>query len=255
MTTIELIDLKKYFRGVQAVDGISLRVRGGTLFGFLGPNGSGKTTTLKMMAGVLKPTRGRILIGGRDIAEDPVTVKQKLAFIPDHPFVYEKLTAVEFLHFMADLYALDKDVLLDHEIERLLTLFQLDGWGNDLVGGYSHGMKQRLVLCAALLHRPEVLIVDEPMVGLDPGGTRLVKDIFKKETAKGTTVFMATHSLEVAEEVCDEIAIIQAGKIRAQGSSDDLKAEAGVDGNLESIFLRLTEKNSKPYDVLYSPET
>ena len=254
MDMIELIELTKYFRGAKAVDGITLRVRQGTLFGFLGPNGAGKTTTLKMMAGILKPTHGRILVGGKDIAQEPEAVKEKMAFISDHPFLYEKLTAFEFLHFVADLFALEKTPPLEHEIERLLALFHLEGWKNDLVEGYSHGMKQRLVLCAALLHRPEVLIVDEPMVGLDPSGSRLVKDIFRQETERGATVFMSTHSLEVAEEVCDEIAIIHAGKIRAQGSPDDLRTEAGGDGNLESIFLRLTEGDLQSHDVLHSSQ-
>ena len=241
---IELVELTKYFREVKAVDGINLSVRKRTLFGFLGPNGAGKTTTLRMMAGVLKPTRGKIFIGRKDLSEEPEAVKQNMAFIPDHPFLYEKLTAEEFLHFVADLYALERTALLEDDIGRLLALFHLDDWKNDLVEGYSHGMKQRLVLCAALLHRPEVLIVDEPMVGLDPSGARLVKDILRKETAQGTTVFMSTHSLEVAEEVCDEIAIIREGKIIAQGSPEDLKAGCGMDGNLESVFLMLTEGSS-----------
>ncbi|MBW2096695.1 MAG: ABC transporter ATP-binding protein, partial [Deltaproteobacteria bacterium] len=177
------------------------------------------------------------------------------AFIPDHPFLYEKLTALEFLHFIADLYALEKTTSLAREIDRLLSLFDLGEWKNDLVEGYSHGMKQRLVLCGALLHRPEVLIVDEPMVGLDPSGSRLVKDIFRKEAARGTTVFMSTHSLAVAEEVCDEIAIIQAGKVRAQGSPEQLKSQAGVGGNLEKAFLRLTERDSEQDAVLRPSET
>lgn len=249
---IELVELAKYFRGKKAVDGISLTVRKGTLFGFLGPNGAGKTTTLKMMAGVLKPTRGRVLIGGKDLSAEPEAVKGIMAFIPDHPFLYEKLTALEFLRFIADLYALEKVASLDREIDRLLSLFDLGEWKNDLVEGYSHGMKQRLVLCGALLHRPKVLIVDEPMVGLDPSGSRLVKDIFRKEAARGTTLFMSTHSLEVAEEVCDEIAIIQAGRIRAQGSPEQLKSQAGVDGNLEHVFLALTERNLER-DAFFGP--
>jgi len=252
---IELLDLTKQFRDKKAVDAINLTVSKGTLFGFLGPNGAGKTTTLKMMAGVLKPTGGRIIIGGKDLSAEPETVKGKMAFIPDHPFLYEKLTALEFLHFIADLYALGKPRSLERDIDRLLSLFDLGGWKNDLVEGYSHGMKQRLVLCGALLHRPEVLIVDEPMVGLDPAGSRLVKDIFRKEAAGGTTVFMSTHSLEVAEEVCDEIAIIQAGRIRAQGTPEQLKSQAGVDGNLEQVFLRLTERDSERDAFLRPSET
>lgn len=251
---IELIGLTKQFGNKKAVDGISLTVRNGTVFGFLGPNGAGKTTTLMMMAGVLKPTAGKILVGGRDLAVEPEAVKRDMAFIPDHPFLYEKLTAIEFLRFIADLYALEKGHSLDRDIDRLLSLFDLEEWKNELVEGYSHGMKQRLVLCGALLHRPKVLIVDEPMVGLDPAGSRLVMNIFKDEAARGGTVFMSTHSLAVAEELCDDIAIIQDGKIKAEGSPGNLQSAAGVDGNLESVFMRLTERNLKRDDAVRSPE-
>ncbi len=251
---IELIELAKYFRNKKAVDGITLTVPRGRLFGFLGPNGAGKTTTLKMMAGVLKPSRGRILIAGKDLSRDAEIIKRTTAFIPDQPFLYEKLTALEFLNFIADLYGLERGSSRDFEIDRLLFLFDLTAWKNDLLEGYSHGMKQRVVLCGALLHKPAVLIVDEPMVGLDPGGARLVKEIFRKEAAKGTTVFLSTHSLEVAEEVCDEIAIIQEGKIRAQGTPDSLKSLAGVDGNLEQVFLTLTKNEWDRNADLYSAE-
>ncbi len=242
---IELIELTKQFKSIRAVDGINLSVGKGMLFGFLGPNGAGKTTTLKMMAGVIKPTKGRILMAGRDLAKEPTEVKKNMAFIPDHPFLYEKLTAEEFLRFVADLYAVDNSPVLEKEILRLLELFNLEDRKNELVEGYSHGMKQRLVMCAALLHRPQVLIVDEPMVGLDPGGARLVKDIFRREARRGTTIFMSTHSLEVAEELCDEIAIIQTGKIIAQGSPEALKSKTGENGNLESLFLSLTKEKLK----------
>jgi ABC-2 type transport system ATP-binding protein len=252
---IELIELTKYFKSIRAVDGINLSVGKGVLYGFLGPNGAGKTTTLKMMAGVLKPTKGRILLGGRDLSREPTAVKKNMAFIPDHPFLYEKLTAVEFLRFVSDLYALDKTPVLEKEILRLLELFGLEDRRDELVEGYSHGMKQRLVMCAALLHRPQVLIVDEPMVGLDPSGARLVKDIFRREARAGTTIFMSTHSLEVAEELCDEIAIIQAGKIIAQGPPEVLKSKAGGNGNLESLFLSLTKGNSKLKDAANASDT
>jgi len=252
---IELIDLTKLYRNIRAVDGINLSVGKGVLYGFLGPNGAGKTTTLKMMAGVLKPTKGRILLAGRDLAREPTAVKKQMAFIPDHPFLYEKLTALEFLGFVADLYTLDKTPALERDILRLLELFDLEDRKNELVEGYSHGMKQRLVMCAALLHRPQVLIVDEPMVGLDPGGARLVKDIFRREARAGTTLFMSTHSLEVAEELCDEIAIIQTGKVIAQGPPDVLKSKAGANGNLESLFLSLTKGNSKSKDAANASDT
>ncbi len=241
MDMIKLIDLTKVYKGLRAVDNINLKVREGVVFGFLGPNGAGKTTTIKMMAGVLAPTEGQIVINGMDLAREPSEVKQCVGFIPDRPFIYEKLSGLEFLHFIAGLYSLNNSPSLRRRISELLELFELSHWQEELVGSYSHGMKQRLVMCAALLHRPRVLIVDEPMVGLDPKGARLVKDIFRDQARTGTTIFMSTHSLQVAEELCEEIAIIQEGKIIAEGTGDGLKRQAGVDGNLENIFLKLTE--------------
>ncbi|MDY6972057.1 MAG: ABC transporter ATP-binding protein [Thermodesulfobacteriota bacterium] len=238
---IKLINLTKLYKGLRAVDKINLEVGAGGIFGFLGPNGAGKTTTTKMMAGVLKPTEGQIIINGMDIVKDASAVKQCVGFIPDRPFIYEKLTGLEFLCFVAGLYRLDHAASLEKRISELLELFDLTHWQDELVESYSHGMKQRLVMCAALIHRPKVLIVDEPMVGLDPKGARLVKDIFRSQGRAGTTVFMSTHSLEVAEEVCGQIAIIQAGQLIAKGSAEELRHQAGIDGNLEHIFLRLTD--------------
>jgi ABC-2 type transport system ATP-binding protein len=217
----------------------------GARFGFLGPNGAGKTTTIKMMAGVLMPTEGRIIINGHDLAKDPVAAKQCVGFIPDRPFLYEKLTGLEFLHFVAGLYGLTVDGALKRRIDELLDLFGLARWGEELIEGYSHGMKQRLVMCGALVHQPNVLIVDEPMVGLDPRGARLVKNIFKEQVEKGVTLFMSTHSLDVAQEICDEIAIIQGGRLIAQGTGDALRRQSGVDGNLEEVFLRLTREKEE----------
>jgi ABC-2 type transport system ATP-binding protein len=239
---IQLIDLTKQYRGIRAVDGINLSVRKGARFGFLGPNGAGKTTTIKMMAGVLRPTTGRIIIDGLDLAVSPTAVKARIGFIPDRPFMYEKLTGWEFLHFVAGLYGLQSTSLLRERMAALLALFELAAWQDELIESYSHGMKQRLVMCAALIHRPKVLIVDEPMVGLDPLGARLVKNIFKEESQNGTTLFMSTHSLEVAEEVCEEIAIIQRGRVIAQGAPEELRQQAGVDGKLEDVFLSLTQE-------------
>lgn len=238
---ISLQNLTKTYKGLKAVDNLSLEVPEGLVFGFLGPNGAGKTTTIRMMAGVLKPTSGKIVINGRDLAEKPGEVKREVGYIPDRPFLYEKLTGREFLGLIAGLYRLNHDVLPSGRISELLELFELNHWQDELVESYSHGMKQRLAMCAALLHKPRVLIVDEPMVGLDPKGARLVKDIFRKEAERGATIFMSTHSLEVAQEVCREIAIIQAGKIIATGTSAELKTLSGVQGSLESIFLKLTE--------------
>jgi len=239
---IQLINLSKRYKSLRAVDGIRLHIKKGSRFGFLGPNGAGKTTTIKMMAGVLMPTEGRIIINGHDLAKDPVAAKQCVGFIPDRPFLYEKLTGLEFLQFVAGLYGLTADGVLNRRIDELLDLFGLALWGEELIEGYSHGMKQRLVMCGALVHQPKVLIVDEPMVGLDPRGARLVKNIFKDQVEKGVTLFMSTHSLDVAQEICDEIAIIEDGRIIAQGTADALGRQAGVDGTLEEVFLRLTRE-------------
>ena len=238
---IRLINLTKTYKGLRAVDGINLEIRQGVLFGFLGPNGAGKTTTIKMMAGVLKPTSGQVVINGMDISQYPSEVKRCTGFIPDRPFLYEKLTGIEFLGFIEGLYRLNHQPADKKDIPELLELFELSHWGDELIESYSHGMKQRLVMCGALLHKPKVLIVDEPMVGLDPKGARLVKNIFREQAKKGTTIFMSTHSLEVAQEVCEDIAIIQSGQIIARGTAEDLRKLSGVEGGLESIFLKLTE--------------
>jgi len=239
---IKLVNLSKRYKSFLAVDGIDLEIKPGARFGFLGPNGAGKTTTIKMMAGVLLPSDGRIIINGHDMANEPVAAKQCVGFIPDRPFLYEKLTGFEFLQFVAGLYGLSNNGKLKHRIEGLLDLFGLIRWGEELIEGYSHGMKQRLVMCGALVHRPKVLIVDEPMVGLDPRGARLVKDIFKDQVEKGATLFMSTHSLDVAQEICDEIAIIEDGRLIARGTAEALRRQAGVDGTLEEVFLRLTRQ-------------
>ena len=238
---IRLINVTKTFKTLHAVDRLSLEVGEGTIFGFLGPNGAGKTTTIKMMAGILQPTSGRILIDGIDLSRDPAAAKRRIGFIPDRPFLYEKLTAAEFLRFIAGLYGMGRHASLPLRIEEMLDRFDLLHWKDELIESYSHGMKQRLVMSAALLHEPKVLIVDEPMVGLDPRGARLVKDIFQERAGKGATVFMSTHSLDVAQEVCREIGIIQAGKLIARGSAGRLGEMAGMEGSLESIFLKLTE--------------
>lgn len=241
---IRLADVTKTFKAFRAVDQLSLEVGEGTIFGFLGPNGAGKTTTIKMMAGILQPTSGRIFINGIDLSREPTAAKRLIGFIPDRPFLYEKLTGREFLRFVAGLYGMKRRESLRSRIESVLALFDLLHWGDELVESYSHGMKQRLIMAAALLHEPRVLIVDEPMVGLDPQGARLVKDIFQDEARKGTTVFMSTHSLDVAQEVCCEVGIIQAGKLIARGSTGDLGKMAGMEGSLESIFLKLTKGNT-----------
>jgi ABC-2 type transport system ATP-binding protein len=244
---IELRNLTKLYKGLRAVDKVNLSIKEGIIFGFLGPNGAGKTTTIKMMAGILKPTSGEIIINGMDLEKEPSAVKKICGFIPDRPFLYEKLTGIEFLRFLTGLYGINNSASTNAILIGLLEKFDLINWKDELIESYSHGMKQRLVMCGALAHDPKVLIVDEPMVGLDPKGARLVKDIFREQARNGKTIFMSTHSLETAQEVCHEIAIIQAGRIIAQGTVDGLTRHSGVDGNLEDVFLKLTEEKGIDY--------
>ncbi|HTP03537.1 MAG TPA: ABC transporter ATP-binding protein [Nitrospirota bacterium] len=235
---IKLINLTKLYGKLTAVNGINLEVSRGEVFGFLGPNGAGKTTTIKMMAGLLQPTSGSVLIGGHDVQEEPLKAKFITGFIPDRPFLYEKLTAREFMHFIAKLYDMDDG---KNRISELLDLFGLNEWADELAENFSHGMKQRLVMASALLHKPQVLVVDEPMVGLDPRGARLVKDIFTDLASQGVTVFMSTHTLEIVETMCTRVAIINKGEIIAEGSVEDLGRMARMpNSHLEQIFLRLT---------------
>ncbi|HKO16757.1 MAG TPA: ABC transporter ATP-binding protein [Gemmatimonadaceae bacterium] len=241
---IKLTALTKRYGSFTAVDAIDLDVPRGELFGFLGPNGAGKTTTLRMIAGILRPTSGRVEIGGVDITVSPIAAKAKLGFIPDRPFIYEKLTGAEFLRFVAGLYD-QGGPQVEHRARELLALFDLEQWRDELVESYSHGMRQKLIISSALVHRPEVIVVDEPMVGLDPKAARILKDLFREYTRRGHTVMMSTHALEVAEAMCDRIGIVQAGKIRACGTMDELRADAasGTAG-LEDVFLRLTGENA-----------
>jgi len=220
------------------VNSINLEVARGEVFGFLGPNGAGKTTTIKMMAGLIQPTGGRAVIGGYDVQQQPLKAKLITGFIPDRPFLYEKLTASEFMRFVSKLYDGGN---AEKRISELLDLFGLNEWVDELIENFSHGMKQRLVMASALLHDPQVLVVDEPMVGLDPRGARLVKDIFKDLASRGTTVFMSTHTLEIVEQMCTRVAIIHKGNIIAEGSVEDLGRMARMpSSHLEPIFLRLT---------------
>jgi ABC-2 type transport system ATP-binding protein len=241
---IKLTNLSKKYGSFTAVNAINLEVPRGELFGFLGPNGAGKTTTLRMIAGILRPTGGSVEIGGVDISTNPIAAKSKLGFIPDRPFIYEKLTGAEFLRFVAGLYN-QEGAQVEHRARELLALFDLEEWRDELVESYSHGMRQKLIISSAFVHRPEVIVVDEPMVGLDPKAARILKDLFREYTKRGHTIMMSTHTLEVAQTLCDRIAIIQGGVIRAQGTMAELRAnaEAGATG-LEDIFLKLTGENA-----------
>src|SRR5215475_7516425 len=238
--SIALRDLVKTYGQFTAVNGVSFDVKPGEIHGFLGPNGAGKTTTLRIIAGLLKPTSGRVLVNGHDVAAEPELAKASLGFIPDRPFIYEKLTAGEFLRFHAGLYGLDGDGVQDR-VHEILDVFELRRWEHELVESFSHGMKQRLVMCAAFLHRPRAVAVDEPMVGLDPRGARLIKDVFRRVSERGVAILMSTHTLEVAQEMCHRLSIILKGKIIAQGTVDEIRQLAGgADDHLTAAFLRLT---------------
>lgn len=237
---IRLTGLSKTYGKFVAVDELSLHVPRGELFGFLGPNGAGKTTTMRMIAGILQPTGGRIEIGGDDIARHPLKAKARLGFIPDRPYVYDKLTGAEFLRFVAALYGQSGESI-ERRMDELLDLFELSDWKDELVESYSHGMRQKLIISSALLHRPEVIVVDEPMVGLDPKGARFLKELFRAFVNRGGTVLMSTHTLETAEVMCDRIGIIQRGRIVACGTMAELRQQtASGEMSLEDMFLKLT---------------
>jgi ABC-2 type transport system ATP-binding protein len=237
---IRLQGLTKRYGKFTAVDGIDLDVPRGELFGLLGPNGAGKTTSIRMIAGILRPTSGSVTIGGIDIQARPLEAKARLGYIPDRPFVYDKLTGGEFLRFAAALYGLQGPVV-ERRIDELLTVFELAPWKDELTETYSHGMRQKLIIASALVHRPEVIVVDEPMVGLDPKSARLLKDLFRQFVSRGGTVLMSTHTMEIAEVMCDRIAIVYRGKIAAQGTMAELRAQTSSEGmSLEALFLKLT---------------
>nr|MBU1328858.1 ABC transporter ATP-binding protein [Candidatus Omnitrophota bacterium] len=236
---IETLNLTKRFGTKIAVNKLNLDIRKGELFGFLGPNAAGKTTTIKLLTGLLKPTEGLVKIFGYDIQKDYIKVKSRLSYIPDTPYLYEKLTAREFLRFVSEIYLIDgKDI--EKKIDGFLEFFDLKEHGDILIEEYSHGMRQKVVIIAALIHDPDIIIVDEPMVGLDPKTTKLVKDIFKKSSKNGKTIFMSTHTLSLAEEICDRICIIDKGNLIAIGTLEELRKRSGIDGRLEEIFLKLT---------------
>ena len=230
---------KSYGRKV-AVDNLSLEIPRGELFAFLGPNGAGKTTTIKMIVGLLQPNAGDVRVCGHHIGDNGVAAKAQLAYVPDLPFLYEKLTGREFLYFVAEMYGMTR-AYRDQVLDRLLDRLDAREFLDQLTESYSHGMKQRVALAAALLHEPAVLVIDEPMVGLDPRTIRSVKTLFVEHTRRGGTVFMSTHTLDIAEAVADRIGIINRGKLIAVGTLAELRAEARQEHSLEEIFLQLTE--------------
>lgn len=243
---IRLSTIVKYYGSFPAVNGIDLHIRRGELFGLLGPNGAGKTTTMRMIAGIVAPTRGTIEIGGVDIFKQPMVAKAKMGFIPDRPFVYDKLTGAEFLRFSAALYG-QEGTAVETLIDELLDLFELARWKDELTESYSHGMRQKLIISGAFVHRPELIVVDEPMVGLDPKSARLLKTLFRRYVERGGTVLMSTHTLEIVEGFCDRIGIIRQGELAACGTLDELRHDAAAhDAGLEELFLRLTGEHVEP---------
>jgi ABC-2 type transport system ATP-binding protein len=242
---IEIRDLTKRFGRVEAVRGLTLHVPRGELFCFLGPNGAGKTTTLKILTGLLQPTSGETRIGGMDIRKEPMRVKRLIGYIPDMPFLYERLTPVEFLEFTGDLYGIPPETTR-RETEESFRLFGLADCRAALIGELSHGMKQRLIYAATFLHKPEVLFIDEPLVGLDPHTIRLIKDLLIRKARSGVTVFLTTHILSLAEDVADRIGILSDGRLVALGTLADLVRQAGGKKNLEEAFLHLTESPVRP---------
>jgi ABC-2 type transport system ATP-binding protein len=233
--------LSKNFGSFTAVDDISLTVERGEIYGFLGPNGAGKTTTIKMLAGLLLPSKGSIAINGYDLGCFPQEGKRATGYIPDRPFLYEKLTGDEYLRFVASLYLNEGIEAVLDEAGKFLELFDLKDWRNHLIEGYSHGMRQKLIMASIFMLNQPLIVVDEPMVGLDPKSARIVKELFKSMAAKGTCIFLSTHSMEIAEELCDRIGILVGGRLTTSGTIDELRQQAATGGeNLEDIFLELT---------------
>jgi ABC-2 type transport system ATP-binding protein len=242
---IELANVTKQYGVKRAVDRLTLSVPAGELFAFLGPNGAGKTTTIKLLCGLLFPTGGTVAVGGFDLARDGDAARRLIAYVPDTPFLYEKLTGREFLQFIADMYGLAPDYGRRRS-EEVIELFRLAEFVDDLTERYSHGMRQRTVFAAALLHDPKVLIVDEPTVGLDPKSIRLLKDLLRQQADGGTTVFLSTHSLDIAQELADRIGIIDRGRLIGCGTLESLRKQAEHTGNLEEVFLTLTAEGQEP---------
>ena len=240
---LKVESLTKKYGDFTAVSNVSLQIPAGQIFGCLGPNGAGKTTTMKMICGIVRPTRGRIFVDGFDVSKDPLAVKARLGYVPDRPHLYERLTAEEYMYFIAGLFKIPKQTGIKKTRE-LLELFGLGHVQTHLIESFSHGMKQRLVMASVFLHEPKLMIVDEPMVGLDPRGARLLKDVLRQQAQeRGLAILLSTHTLEVADEVCDQVAVIRHGRLIAQGTPAELREQTGQEGRrLEEVFLQLTEE-------------
>lgn len=242
---IEIDHLVKRFGDLTAVNDISLTVQRGEFFCVLGPNAAGKTTTIRMLAGLIKPTSGTARIAGYDMQMEPLEARRRLAYVPDFPFLYEKLTPWEFFRFMGELFRVS-EADIQKAGRELFPRLGLEPFASKMIEGLSHGTRQRVAIAAALMHNPEVFIIDEPMVGLDPQHARVVKDILKERALAGMTVFLSTHQLSMAEEMADRIGIIHRGKLVAVGSKDQLRGQAGTDGALEKAFLAITAEDAAP---------
>jgi ABC-2 type transport system ATP-binding protein len=239
---IRIENLTKNYGDLTALDSLSLEIPEGEFFAFLGPNAAGKTTTIKLLTGLLRPTSGTAYICGHNIEREYIKAKSLISYIPDFPFLYDKLTGREFLDFVVQLYPEHGGPEQAALRDELLHQFGLEAQQHHLIENYSHGMRQKVVFAAALLHKPRVMIIDEPMVGLDPHSVRIVKDILKTRSKEGVTIFLSTHTLSVAEELADRIGIIDRGRLIAMGTVSELSESAGIKGKLEDVFLRLTEE-------------
>jgi len=239
MKMLKIENLTKKYGDFIAVDNISLDVPKGIIYGFLGPNGAGKTTTIKSVMGLLKPTRGKVFIDSIDLERDSLKAKSIIGYVPDEAEIYDKLTGLEYLEFVGNVFQMNHEKL-DTKVRQFLELFRMDGDAKKLIESYSHGMKQKIQIIAAFIHEPKLLIIDEPMVGLDPQSARLFKDLMKQYCDLGNTIFMSTHILEIAEKLCERVGIINKGKIIAEGTVQDLRGKGGHEKSLEDIFLSVT---------------
>ncbi|MBL69459.1 MAG: ABC transporter [Verrucomicrobiales bacterium] len=245
---IEFRNLVKKFGDLVAVDHINLTVKSGEFFCVLGPNAAGKTTSIKMLTGLIRPTEGQVRVCGFDVQEEPVEVRKRLAYVPDFPFLYDKLTPLEFFRFTGRLFGMEED-LMDNRTRDLIPRFSLDPYIDLSIESLSHGTRQRIAIVSALMHAPDVFVLDEPMVGLDPHHARVLKDVLRERATAGMTVFLSTHQLSVAEEMADRIGIIHNGQLIAAGTKEDLREQAGNDGALEDTFLALTREDESTVET------
>lgn len=240
---IEICNVSKTYGNSKgkAVDNISVTIKNGEIFGFLGPNGAGKTTTIKMITGVLNPDAGKIMVEGIDVFENPIAAKRKIGYVSDNPEIFSQLKAVEYLNFIGDVYEVPTQIRRER-VERYAELFDIKKFLSGSIGSFSHGMKQKLLITASLISDPAVWILDEPMVGLDPKSSFQLKELMQERTEAGKTVFFSTHIMEVAERICDKLAIINGGQIIFEGSLQDLREKRGENSSLETLFLELVDK-------------